>query len=245
MQERVHSIIFESDDVTWQSILVNLVHEEGMDPWDIDISVLAEKYRNFLQEVKKFDMRISAKVILAAAILLRLKSTHLLEKDIFAFEQLIQSATDDVDDFYAELEEDYFESGAYNLEPPELIPRTPQPRKRKVSLDDLMHALRKALEVGRRRVLRKVEPEEYTISLQHRRDISEIITEIYLKIVTFIKSRKEPLTFSELIPSESRNDKITTFIPLLHLATPPHGKIDLLQKEAFGRIEIVTLDHKA
>jgi len=245
MQERVHNLLFETNDVTWQSILIGLVHEEGMDPWDIDISVLSKKYHTVLQGLNKFDIRISAKVVFAAALLLRLKSTHLLEKDIFALEQLIESANDNVDDFYAELEEDYLDGGAINLEPPELVPRTPQPRKRKVALSDLMDALRKALEVRQRRVLREIETDTKILLPEKRRDMSEVILEIYNKILYFFRVEKRPLSFTDLIPSEDRGDKITTFIPLLHLATPPHGKIELLQKEAFGNIEIITVNHKA
>lgn len=245
MQERLFSILFDQDDITWQSLITQLVREEGMDPWDIDIAKLAERYRETIKKIKGFDVRISGKVLLAAALLLRLKSTYLLEKDIMGFDQLLASTQDEamVDDFYSGLHDDFHGTGAGagGSGVPELLPRTPQPRKRKVSLDDLMEALRKALEVRERRVLREIEAAGILDRPPKRRDISEIIKEIYEKVLSFIRKENRPLTFDELIPSDSRTDKITTFIPLLHLATPPHGKIDLLQKEAFGTIEIVAL----
>lgn len=247
MTERVFSLIFEQDDVTWQSLLVELVREEGMDPWDIDISKLADRYRELVSHFTKFDVRISAKVVLAAALLLRLKSTCLLEKDISGLDALIASTQplDELDSFYDHLEEQFL-SGAVpaGASVPELVPRTPQPRKRKVSLDDLMGALRKALEVQQRRVLRLTDAPKVNMPVKAR-DITEIIMSLYNRIVGFIKKEKRPLTFAELIPSEGKADKIMTFIPLLHLATPPHGKIDLLQRKHFGTIEIVALDKKA
>lgn len=243
MPERVFSLIFEQDDVTWQSLIVDLVRDEGMDPWDIDISKLADKYREVVSEFTKFDVRISGKVVLAAALLVGLKSTCLLEKDISGLDELIASTQlpDELDGFYDQLEEQFI-SGAVpaGAVVPELIPKTPQPRKRKVSLDELMGALRKALEVQERRVLRQKEAPKVKVPVKAR-DITVIIKNLYTQIVEFIKKEKRPLTFVELIPSEEKKDKITTFIPLLHLATPPHGKIDLLQRKHFGKIEIVAL----
>ena len=53
---------------------------------------------------------------------------------------------------------------------------------------------------------------------------------------------KETLTFTKLVPSEKKEDKIYTFIPLLHLDN--QEKVNLMQKEHFGEIEIEILDNK-
>ena len=45
------------------------------------------------------------------------------------------------------------------------------------------------------------------------------------------------LTFSKLLPSEKKEDKIATFVPLLHLDT--REKITLDQPQAFGEIYIL------
>ncbi|MCK5140441.1 MAG: segregation/condensation protein A, partial [Thermodesulfovibrionia bacterium] len=45
------------------------------------------------------------------------------------------------------------------------------------------------------------------------------------------------LTFSTLVPSETKEDKIYTFIPLLHLTN--QRKIDIEQYQPFGEIEII------
>ena len=47
------------------------------------------------------------------------------------------------------------------------------------------------------------------------------------------------MLFSELIDSDRKEDKIATFVPLLHLTT--QEKIDLYQKEHFGDIEITLI----
>jgi len=58
------------------------------------------------------------------------------------------------------------------------------------------------------------------------------------------------LTFDELIPSDSRADKIATFVPLLHLSTyregaDMHGSVVLEQDEPFGQILITVPDRNA
>ena len=63
-----------------------------------------------------------------------------------------------------------------------------------------------------------------------------MIKNLYLKIKDMFKG-KDNLTFSKLVPSENKEDKVFTFIPLLHLTN--QRKIDLEQKEHFGEIEIV------
>ena len=54
----------------------------------------------------------------------------------------------------------------------------------------------------------------------------------------FLRSFKKQKTimFSQLIPSPEREDKVMTFIPLLHLTK--QRKINLEQKEHFGDIRV-------
>jgi len=64
------------------------------------------------------------------------------------------------------------------------------------------------------------------------------IKEVYGKIKSFFyRSSGKRLTFSQLVPSEQKEDKIFTFIPLLHLAN--QRDIELQQMQHFGEIEIM------
>jgi chromatin segregation and condensation protein Rec8/ScpA/Scc1 (kleisin family) len=70
------------------------------------------------------------------------------------------------------------------------------------------------------------------------KDITQIIKEVYNKIRSFfIINKQKTLTFSQLLPSKTKQDKIYTFIPLLHLTT--QRKVDLRQQQHFGEIEIM------
>ncbi len=241
MQEKIFELLFDKDEITWQSIILDLIKTEQMDPWDINISLLSQKYLEMLKKLKDLDFRISGKIVLAAAILLRIKSNRLVGEDITELDRLM--AGQDLDelqgDFYDELESEFQagQAGSIAIDEPLLTPRTPQPRKRKVSVYDLMDALQKALEVKKRRVMRSI-PTSKVEAPKRSVEITSIIKEVYGKITGFFfKNKSKRLTFTELIPSDSKEDKVLTFIPLLHLTN--QRKINLLQKEHFGEIEIM------
>ena len=98
-----------------------------MDPWDIDVSLLTQKYIGMLRTLKEHDFRVSGKVVLAAAILLKLKSHKLVGEDLTELDRLLIGVEEGMDELG-------FEEAAQIeklTEIPTLIPRTPQPRKRK------------------------------------------------------------------------------------------------------------------
>ncbi|MEK6808641.1 MAG: segregation/condensation protein A, partial [Nanoarchaeota archaeon] len=111
----------------------------------------------------------------------------------------------------------------------------------KVSIYDLVKALEKALEVSRRRILTSIQP-SMKVPVKPK-EVTQIIKEVYARIMSFFTlDKKARLTFSKLIPSDKREDKVYTFIPLLHLAN--QHKIELLQEQHFGEIEILLRDEK-
>lgn len=232
--EQILELLVEKDEVTWQDIMKDLVKSEAMNPWDINISSLTKKYIETIKGLKELDFRISGKVLLAAAILLKIKSNKLVGEDIEYLDRLISEQEEDE---LLDFEEDLVPREQEQM-PKNLIPRTPQPRKRKVSIYDLMGALEKALEVKRRRVLRSIPPMNVEIP-EKKRDISDIIKEVYGKIkVWFWEHKKNHLSFSQLLPEgATKQDKIYTFVPLLHLTN--QRKIDIFQQQHFGEIDIL------
>lgn len=228
MEQRIFDIIFKGDEVTWQSLILDLVRVQNMDPWDIDVSKLSQDFIGMLRKMQQLDLRISGKVVLAAAILLKMKSNYLMERDIMNFDRLMHP-------------DEYTEEALYeepkrldiDLSKVRLIPRTPQPRKRKVSIYELVEALKLALEVKnrRRQILDSIQ-----IPLPEKQvDISIVIEKLY-KNIEKILDIEGSLTFSQLIPSKKKEDIINAFIPVLHLSN--QQKIDLYQEQHFGEIEI-------
>lgn len=233
----IFQIVLEGEDVTWQTMLYDLVKSEQMDPWDIDLSILTSKFLMMLKKLKEMDFRVPGNVLLAAAVMLKLKTKRLMETDMVELDRLI-AGTEEVteEEFYDELEEELDKRDRVSGEDHRLIPRIPQPRKRKVSIYDLVNALEKALEVKKRRVERSI-PEMRFVVPERKVEMTRLISDIYSKIKTYASTNMgQTLTFSRLIPSPSKEDKVLTLIPLLHLST--QRKIDLEQKEHFGEIEI-------
>ena len=233
--DKIFKLLFsKADEITWQTIIYELVKSEQMDPWDVDISTLTQKYIEMLKTLKEHDFRVSGKVLLAAAILLKIKSTKLVGEDLTELDRLLVGVEEQMDEL--EFDEEGRAIDKLDQIPP-LIPRTPQPRKRKVSIFDLVEALERALEVKKRRVWNSVPPTNLEPP-KKKRDITEIIKDVYGRIKLFFFSRlKEKLTFNKLLPSESREDKVYTFIPLLHLAQ--QNRIELMQETPFGDIEVL------
>lgn len=244
MEDKIFNLLVEQDEITWKDIIYDLIRSEQMDPWDIDMGKLSARYISVVRELKKFDFKVSGKVLLAAALLLNIKSNKLLEEDINYFDSLIaqRNAVDD-EQFYEELEHAEFRNPEEisEQERMQLIPRTPQPRTRKVSVYDLVGALEKALEVKKRRIMKSLPDMEITLP-EKKRDITVMIKQTYKGILSRLTQNKaNHMAFSELLPAgATREDKIMTFIPLLHLTND--RKIDLHQGEHFGEIAIQLID---
>ncbi len=233
MPERIFNIIFNEDEVTWQTLLLELVKAEGMDPWDIDISELSHKYIAMVKEVQKTDLRVSGKVLLAASILLRIKSQRFLDDDVASFDNMMYEPEEETD-FIEEGEGQTIDRDLYRKL--RLIPKTPQPRKRKVSIYDLVDALQQALEVNKRRIERIP---VVNIQIPEKKvDISEIMGNVFGKMMGIFKNEgKKKVKFSQLVPDGSKEGKVYTFIPLLHLYN--QRKIDIEQESHFADFDIL------
>jgi segregation and condensation protein A len=232
--QQLFDVLLNQEEVSWKALLYELVKTEQMDPWDLDISFLTQKYIGMVKEMQEHDLRISGKVLLAAAIMLKMKSSHLLENDISNLDRLINSTQED--DLEDELLEE-FEAGSKRrrkLDNYNLIPRNPQPRNRKVSIQDLVQALEKAMS-SKRKFLARARPATFKMPTKGM-DLMTVIKDIYHKIVYYAKQEKA-LTFTHLLPEKAgRQEKVYTFVPLMHLEN--QKKVETSQKQHFGEISI-------
>ncbi len=243
MQEKIFDLILKQEEVSWKTILYDLVRTEQMNPWDVDISLLTKKYLDAVKNMQEHDLKISGKIVLAAAILLKIKSSHLLEYGITNLDKLINLNEDLSDDeLLGELGEEMARQRR-EQQKYQLIPRNPQARNRKVSIHDLVNALQRALE-SKRKILAKQMPVKYEIP-KRRMDIMEVIYDLYHKIVYYTnKEKSEELTFTKLLPPRpTKMDKVYTFIPLLHLEN--QRKVETAQSQPFDEIQVKLLKKKA
>jgi len=233
MHQEIYNMLIQKDEITWQAILMDLIKSEEMNPWDIDVSELSKLYLTKIKEMKEANLHISGKIVLASALLLRIKSNKLVNEEMFNFDSMLFKEEDTYEELENLMESAPLPSSSFR---PKLTIKTPMPRKRKVTLNDLVSALNKALEVDKRRNIRKQLDEMVSVKLPEKKiDISQMIKDVYDKILTLFQA-KEKIKFSALVNSDGREDKIMTFIPVLHLANQEKILID--QEQQFGEINI-------
>lgn len=231
MEDKIYDIIL-SNELTWEGLIRDIVKKEGMDPWDIDLSKLALKYLNYIQSLKRIDFKLTGKFLLTASILLKMKSDSLTAEELLRPDYYLHELAGAID------LNRVFERPTV----PEnvgLMPKISPTRSRRVTLDELVNALRDAMDVQERRDVRHNHMKKIKGMREDHKpvNISDKIKTLYKRIVNFFKKLgKKQITFVELIPSNDKKDVIWTFLPLLHLSND--GKIVLEQEKEFGDIYV-------
>ena len=232
-QEEIHNLLF-SREIGWQEIIYDLINTEQLDPWNVNIAVLTDGYLDKIKELEEADFFVSSKVLLAASLLLRIKSEILLNKYIKSIDDIL---------FGKKQEKSYkLERIELDEEIPELIPRSPIPRFKKVTLKELITALDKAIHTENRRIKKEIinrnALRESGIALPKRKfSIKGKIKELYTKLVLYFNDNKhhKKISFTEFI-GDDKEERIISFGPLLHLDN--QKKVWLHQPEHFEEIDI-------
>lgn len=229
--------ILTNNEVGWQAIIYDLINTEQLDPWDIDLSLLARRYLERIKALEEENFFVSSKVLLAASILLRLKSEILLYKYIKSIDEILFGKKEES----KPMERIEIDESALPL----LYPKTPLPRYRKVSLQELMSALDKAINTETRRIEKEVEKtvRERKIDIvipKNRINIKDRIRNIYAKIITAFKKKQAKISYSELTGNK-KEDRIACFLPCLHLDS--QQKVFLEQESHFKEIWIWLYQH--
>lgn len=211
-QEQIYDLI-TGKEVSWQAIIYDLINTEQLDPWDINLVVLANKYLEKIKNLEEANFLVSGKVLLAASFLLRLKTEILLEKEIRSLDEILFGSKEKERKILERIDIDYSDV-------PKLYPKTPLPRLKKVSLQELMTALNKAISTENRRIKREVlrtqvERQTDFVIPKTKVNIKDKIKSLFHKIVSLVSS-KEKVNYKELA-GERREDKISCFLPVLHL----------------------------
>lgn len=232
-QDQLYDIL-TSKEASWQAIIYELIQTEQLDPWDIDITLLAQKYLEKIRKLEETNFFVSSKVLLAASLLLRIKSEILLNRYIRSLDDILFGKKEEEKKPIEKLEID-------ESELPELVPRTPLPRFRQVTLQELMSALGKAINTEHRRIKRELSVRQAERLSQVdipkvRINIRDRIRHVYAKISTYFKkSPKSRLSFTELA-GKGREERLAAFLPILHLEN--QQKVWLEQEGHFDEIWI-------
>lgn len=235
---------FQSEGI---EILVQMAKSGKIDPWNIDIVDVTDKYLAHLFEMKAQNLRATGKTFLFASILLRLKSNILEGNDIFDFE-------DENQDDYELTDDEIID----NYEPPtnnvisfnEVLQRRTSVkinRNRTVTLKDLIRQLefyemlekKQSLKQAHERAKRRVRnyanlSAEDIVNLAHEEFIENSVQAIQAKLEK-IFNKEEKVELHELVSIGM--SKVTAFIALLFLTA--EGKCDLEQDEFYSDLYVV------
>lgn len=202
-------------------ILVSLARNGEIDPWDIDIVDVTDKFLAQVAEFEKLDLRVSSRTLLFASILLRMKADALEE-----------SEPQDLDE-----EELLDEDLRWSF--PALKPKVRRHAKRRVTLSELIQELKKATKRKEksdvRRLLQLQAQEFDAFAVAHTEDIERQVKRVQRELKRrFVK--QDQVLFSELIIDNTAEHIVEIYLPLLFMAT--RRQIQLEQKELFSDILI-------
>lgn len=209
---------------SWEDVIVRIVAEEGMDPWQLDLIKLADVFAVYISKIDQMDLRIPARFVLIAAILLRMKS------DVLA----------GTPQKHALIGEPGPEKDSELIRLLAQIPPLQPPVKRvplgSVTMEELIAALRKAFEVQERRKTKKerLRQRVAVVMPQEKEDITERISKLLDEINAAITEIEGSTTFSKLVKNWDRREIVRTLLPMLHLTQ--EGKITHEQPQLFEDI---------
>ena len=198
-----------------------------IDPWNIDIVELADK---FLKKVE--DLRFSARVLLYAAILLRMKA------EVLVSEAIVEEVEEDMEVEEVTVVQDVSLSELPLERPMDVQSQSKRP-KRYTTLQELIRELRKAEKIAtrKRRTRRRMERDfRDVMEVPHEEDIEETIAKVYEDISRMFELNPV-LSFFELTRGFDSGRTVSYYVSILHLAY--RGKLRIEQERFYEDIKII------
>jgi len=239
-------------------VLVGLAEDDEIDPWDIDVVRVTDK---FLERLDEADLRTSGRALFYASVLLRLKSDALLEDDDPAEEP----AVDEPADPFAAGDLSGGDSDPFDALEDEMDRRLDRKRARGTpdTLEDLVRELREAERSADWKESREYDTSESprgfrrgTQELDYRMDddmredaeptvedvtgtahgenVEELVESVATKIETQFDAGRDAVLFAEV--DGAAGSRIESFLGLLFLSN--QSRIVLDQDEYFGDLWI-------
>jgi len=215
----------------WEETLDFLTSD--MPPSEIDIKVLAERYREYVKEMEEHNLTVSAKAVRVCSALLSMKAAVTLE---YEEEESEEEEPNPMDFEEEEIEEP--ERTVSIQKGPELeVPPQPKP-KRRMHKDELKDALRDAMEVKERREERQREREEMDQQFDFDEDetIRDKINSLYSRVTNLVSGSSDKVKFEQLLEQRTSEEKIEKFMHVLTLENDQ--KVTVEQPEFLGDLHV-------
>ena len=248
LTEKQNEIVQEAE-VDGIEILVNMAKQGKIDPWNIDIVEVTDKYLMHIFQSKGRNLRLTSRALLFAAILIKLKSNVLEGLDVLDFEPQHEEDFNYDDDMPLDYQEEYVPTNNV-ISIDEVLQRRTSVRlnhNRVVTLRDLIRqlefyemldkrqSLKNAHERAKRRVQNyaKLSPDDI-INLAHDEYIENGVLRLKANLAEIL-SRQDKIELNEL--TLLGLDKISAYISLLFLTV--ESDYDLEQDEFYSDLYVV------
>ncbi|MDD1719815.1 MAG: segregation/condensation protein A [Methanoregulaceae archaeon] len=228
-------------------ILVQMAERGEIDPWNIDIVEVTDRFLSELDRRKELDLRISGRTLFYAAVLLRMKSEYLDQPEIVEDENGEELEDDEGILFDEEYGADPGGGGVGHGGPIERLEREisrrldrKHLRKRPITLFELIAELKNAEKEERRRQrMKRSAPEllitaEDVVGIAHDEGYVETAHSVYSTCEDWIGEGRE-ISLRE-IAARLGWTLPDVYIPLLFLVS--EGRLSLWQEEFFGELFI-------
>lgn len=202
--------------------LVDLVRDHKIDPWDVDIEKLTSVYLEKIRLMKELDIRVPARVLLSAALLLHMKSTNAINGNGNGNGKALEEELEEL----LEMELPDFNTSEISLI--QFVPR-------KITMGDLMGSLKLALKEipdKKEKLATKLER-----VIWRGEEMDSLFRPNMERLMTRIKQLIQEGTTATLMTlarKRTRAEVTLTFLLLLFLAAD--GKVSLDQPDLFGDI---------
>ena len=256
-QDEIPDLVSLVELPEWKSILLDLVKKERMDPWNIDLVDLTQKYLDRVRKMQENNLYVPANALLACAILLNLKADALrqyyqeLEEENSVEAEPIEDAS--FDDFLAmdtfiDVSEQGDEPSSEPIAPENILPPA-RITTRRVSLEELLVAMERVMRAKKRLPKKKAEPIiDYEAPLEElfeemdRDAVDQYIEDTYARVLETLDSEGFT-TLSNIVDKKEPLDVVRKLLSLLYLTN--QGKINIWQERPFDEVFISVVKDEA
>jgi len=219
-------------------ILVGMAERGEIDPWNIDIVEVTDRFLSELERRRELDLRVSGRTLFYAATLLRLKSEYLDEPE----EPTVDDESTDLSDEETAFDFDTSDSTTVERLEREIQRRIARKgyRKRPVTLYELIKMLKTAEKEERRRQATRAPREESFVTTEdivataHSEDYREASSRVWHDCSEMLEKSGQ-LTLHDLSRKMGWT-MLDVYIPLLFLSL--EGRLSIWQKQIFDELFI-------
>lgn len=200
--EEVYKLIVEGK-LAWEYLISEIIREENLNPLDIDISLLTERFMEFTNYMVKVDFHNAGKFVFIASILLRLKSQYLLDTLLGVRNK--------------EYKYNYIKSKPFPIVLPAKINFV---RRRPITLSDLLQYIRRV-------IIARSESREIEFKVKLNQIQLPIKIANMEKILAKLFAKTDKISFKEMERGKEWKEIVEDFISTVFLYA--ENKIDLYQ----------------